>query len=541
MEIKIPSVGESVSSADIESWEKNKGDKVLKGEVIAILETDKASMEIQAEQDGILNILKGKGETASVGEVIGFIEAPLEERGETSPSASVLESRPTSAVLKHSQPSSAAAKQDGRQGSLASSSDAAASELANSKGGGGDSAAALKQKQGKQQGGQDFQNRRENLSPSVRRIVEAQGIDPASMPVGTGRGGRLTKEDILRALSAGELAATKEGIVGKRVTGENIVRGTARGTTREITGLVAKKAERTEKRTVDGVRTVAIGKLEKTKGRAAVGKAEEAKIETKTGGERGVATENPATAKGVFATDIKPLLKQGQRRERMSSLRRKTARKLVQSQLSTATLSTFNEADMSRIIEIRNKHKEEFIQKHGTKLGFMSFFVKAVVSALHKYPKLNAFVDGEDIIYNDHQHIGIAVSTDKGLVVPVLFNAQDLSFAEIEKKIIEFRDKAVARKLSVDDLFGGTFTISNGGVFGSLLSTPVLNPPQSGILGMHKIQARPVAINKKIEIRPMMYLALSYDHQIVDGRESVGFLSEVKAKLEEPARLWMDL
>ena len=213
----------------------------------------------------------------------------------------------------------------------------------------------------------------------------------------------------------------------------------------------------------------------------------------------------------------------------------------MQSQQSTATLSTFNEVDLSRIIEIRKNYQEEFIKKHGIKLGFMSFFVKAVVSALKEYPRINAFIEETDIIYNDHQHIGIAVSTEKGLVVPVLFYAENLSLAKIEKKIIEYRDKALSRKLIPDDLLGGTFTISNGGVFGSLLSTPILNPPQSGILGMHKIEQRPVARNGKVEIRPMMYVTLSYDHRVVDGRESVGFLVKVKEGLEEPARLIMDI
>ena len=224
----------------------------------------------------------------------------------------------------------------------------------------------------------------------------------------------------------------------------------------------------------------------------------------------------------------------------MTRLRRITAEKLVQSQHNTATLSTFNEVDLSRIIEIRKNYQESFVKKYGYKLGFMSFFVKAVISALKEYPKINAFIDKENIIYNDHQHIGIAVSTEKGLVVPVLFYAETLNLAQIEKKIIEYRDKALSRKLTPDDLLGGTFTISNGGVFGSLLSTPILNPPQSGILGMHNIEERPVVRNGKIEIRPMMYLTLSYDHRIVDGRESVGFLVKVKEGLEEPARLLID-
>lgn len=414
-EIKVPSVGESVNSADIETWEKQSGDTVKKGETLVILETDKASMEIPAEQNGVLNIIKKKGETVSVGEVIGLIDADSSQSKTITPKniSSVPEKEKTE-----------------------------------------DSNISFKEKEQSQNKPQD---RKENLSPSVRRLVETHSINASDIQ-GTGPGGRLTKEDVLIALQdTPKPQDIKENIIPKDFQ-------------------------------------------EKT-----------------------------------------PKEKKGQRREAMTSLRKKTAQRLVQSQQSTATLSTFNEVDFSRIIEIRKNYQEEFIKKHGIKLGFMSFFVKAVISALKEYPRINAFIDETDIIYNDHQHIGIAVSTEKGLVVPVLFHAESLSLAEIEKKIIEYRDKALSRKLSPDDLLGGTFTISNGGVFGSLLSTPILNPPQSGILGMHKIEERPVAKNGKVEIRPMMYVTLSYDHRIVDGRESVSFLVKVKEGLEEPARLIMDI
>ncbi|MDE0092686.1 MAG: dihydrolipoyllysine-residue succinyltransferase, partial [Oligoflexia bacterium] len=300
---------------------------------------------------------------------------------------------------------------------------------------------------------------KEALSPSVRRLVETKELNPSQI-AGTGKGGRLTKTDILKALN-------------EKIESEPI---------------------------------------------------------------------NELSSSDTFSPQKEDgFLQKGQRREPMTRLRRVTAEKLVQSQHNTATLSTFNEADLSRIIEIRKNYQADFVQKYGHKLGFMSFFVKAVVSALKKYPKINAFIEGDNVVYNDHQHIGIAVSTEKGLVVPVLFYAETLTLAQIEKKIMEYRDKALSRKLTPDDLLGGTFTISNGGVFGSLLSTPILNPPQSGILGMHKIEERPVVRNGEIEIRPMMYLTLSYDHRIVDGRESVGFLVKVKEGLEEPARLLIDL
>ena len=412
--IKVPSVGESVNSADIDSWEKQSGDPVKKGDILVILETDKASMELPAEQEGILSIVKNKGEKVQVGEVIGFIETSS--------------SRPKSS-----------AQESTSQKNLSHSEDNNKSPALESF---------------------DHQKTQEALSPSVRRLVEMNQLNPSEL-VGTGRRGRLTKEDILTALKQ------TPSSLSQQATGEP--------------------------------------------------------------------TPKLGDQKEEFIT------RKGQRREAMTSLRRKTAQKLVQSQQSTATLSTFNEVDLSRIIEIRKNHQEEFIKKYGHKLGFMSFFVRSVVSALKEHPRINAFIEGTDIIYNDHQHIGIAVSTEKGLVVPVLFYAESLNLADIEKKILEYKDKALSRKLTPDDLLGGTFTISNGGVFGSLLSTPILNPPQSGILGMHKIEQRPVVRNGQVEIRPMMYVTLSYDHRIVDGRESVGFLVKVKETLEEPARLLIDI
>ena len=399
IEIKVPSVGESVSEADIGAWEKEEGSFVRKGETLVVLETDKASMEVPAEEDGVLSIKKKKGQV-QVGDVLGFIDSSKSEG-----------KKPAQEVSKNKEvPKKEPVPQRKKE---------------------------LKEKSPLSDG----------LSPSVRRLVEEKKIDPSTIS-GSGRGGRLTKEDILKAL-------------------------------------------------------------------------EESSEETKTS--------------SSFSSSS------SQTREPMTRLRRVTAEKLVQSQHQTATLSTFNEADMSRIIEIRKKYGESFLKNHGVKLGFMSFFVKACVAALRQYPKINAFIDGTDILYNSSQHIGIAVSMKQGLVVPVIFEAERLSLAEIEKKILEFIDKAQKRKLSPDDLIGGTFTVSNGGVFGSLLSTPILNPPQSGILGMHKIEERPVAINGKVEIRPMMYLTLSYDHRIVDGRESVGFLVKVKEILEEPARLLVDI
>lgn len=411
-EIKVPSVGESIQTGEIGTWEKPNGSFVKKGDVLVILETDKASMEIPAEQDGQLEIVKQNGEV-QVDEVIAFINTDVKFQKEPDTNESLDKKTP----LKNP--------------------------------------ASKKQEEA-------------HLSPAVKHLIGRHNID-ASHVKGTGKGGRLLKEDILKALNE-----TQDGSASSQVS-------------------------------------------------------------------------KPASHQDLKDSQLSEMfkektpIKKDQTREPMTRLRKITAKRLVQSQRETASLSTFNEVNLSRIIEIRKKYQKSFVEKYGFKLGFMSFFVKSVVLALKKYPKLNAFIEEEDIIYNSHQHVGVAISTDKGLVVPVLFHAETLSLAQIEKQILNYRDKALEKKLSPDDLLGGTFTISNGGVFGSLLSAPILNPPQSGILGMHKIEERPIALNGEVKIRPMMYLALSYDHRIVDGRDSVGFLVKVKECLEEPSRLLIDI
>jgi 2-oxoglutarate dehydrogenase E2 component (dihydrolipoamide succinyltransferase) len=250
-----------------------------------------------------------------------------------------------------------------------------------------------------------------------------------------------------------------------------------------------------------------------------------------------------AKAPVIARTPAQPSAQRGEREERvpMSRLRKTIALRLKESQEIAAQLTTFNEADMSKLMGLRNAYKDGFEKKHGVKLGFMGFFVKACIAALKEIPAVNAEIDGDDIVYKNYYDIGVAVSTDRGLVVPVVRDAESLSLADIEKAIADFAARARDNKLKLEELLGGTFTITNGGVFGSLMSTPILNMPQSGILGMHKIQSRPVAIGDKIEIRPMMYLALSYDHRLVDGREAVTFLVRVKENLEDPQRLLLDL
>ena len=448
IEVKVPSVGESITEADLGSWEKQSGDVVKKGDVLVILETDKASQEIPAATQGTLKILKASGEKVSVGETIAFIDTSSQDK-----STQTTQTEPTqSGVLNNS-------TQDLKTTQTNSNSALNNSSLA-----------------------------QESLSPSVRRLVEVNNLNPSQIK-GTGRGGRLTKQDILSALKEGDSLKSSGDFIQQKdslKSEEDFIQKTSPNQSLSMDPIEDKKA------------------LQSVKTQGSV-------------------------------------LRKGQRREAMTRLRRITAEKLTHSQQSTATLSTFNEVDLSRIVEIRKNHQQQFVKKHGFKLGFMSFFVKAVIVALKEYPRINAFIEGEDIIYNDQQHIGIAVSSSKGLVVPVIFNAERLNLVEIEQKILDYKDKALSKKLKPDELLGGTFTISNGGVFGSLLSTPILNPPQSGILGMHKIEERPVVKKGQIVIRPMMYLTLSYDHRIVDGRESVGFLVKVKEGLEEPARLLIDL
>ena len=481
-EISVPSVGESVTEAEIEKWEKHTGETVRLGETLALLETDKASLEIPAEQDGILTILKQAGETVSVGEVIGYLDTLPE--GETADSLPEKKSSEDKISQLQKNPTRGAGGQPpstSEQSRPSNRSSGPSSSLSN----------PSTQTRDLPPPG-DLP-----LSPSVRRLIGEKDLNPLSFS-GTGKDGRLTKEDILKALQS----PPKETHSHDSPLTDSPPPSHA--TLKEVSSPDSSL---------------------------------ESSSPPVVGSPTGEAPPSPPPPmKGK-----KPASHPDQHRERMSRLRKTTAKRLLASQRSTATLSTFNEADMSQIIELRKKHQEEFIKKRGVKLGFMSFFVKAVVTALKKYPRVNAFIDGEDIVYNNSCHIGIAVSTDNGLVVPVIHGADKMSFAEIEKQTLDYSEKARSRKLTPEDLSGGTFTVSNGGVFGSLLSTPILNPPQSGILGMHKIELRPVALNGQVVIRPMMYLTLSYDHRMIDGRESVGFLMKVKEYVEDPARILIDI
>ncbi len=404
-EVRFPAVGESVQEGQIYKWRKKAGDFVKRDEVLVEIETDKATVEIVAEAEGVLSITKNEGDTVKVGETLATLDtsaqAPAAGKADAPKAEAPQADAPKAAA-------SAAGKDDRPQ------------------------------------------------SPAVQRMVSEQKIDTSGI-AGTGRDGRLTKGDLINNAEGG-----------------------------------AKPA-------------------------APAPQKEAAPAAPKV----------PAPAPG----------ERRERREKMTRIRQRIAERLVESKNTTAMLTTFNEVDMSAIMELRKKYKDSFAKAHGVNLGFMSFFVKASVEALKAFPALNGSIDGTDIVYHDYCDIGIAVSTDRGLMVPVVRNCETLSMAQIEAAIVEYAKRGRDGKISLDDLAGGTFTITNGGTFGSLLSTPILNPPQSGILGMHKIQDRPVVVNGQIVIRPMMYLAMSYDHRIVDGKEAVGFLVRVKENLEDPSRL----
>ena len=391
--IIVPTLGESIKEATVAKWLKKLGDSVGADEAIVSLETDKVSVDVTSRKSRVLKeILAEEGSTVQVGGLLGSVEV----------GASVV-------PIKKEEKKISEIKQDAKP----------APKI-------------------------ETINKKNELSPAVKRIVEEKHIDPATV-TGTGRDGRILKGDLV-------------GLMGFSPSPNK--------------------------------RKIEVGEEERVK---------------------------------------------------MTRLRSTIAKRLKDAQNNAAILTTFNEIDMSMIIQIRKDNKDEFEKRYGVKLGFMSFFVRACVNALQTYPAVNAEIQGEDIVYKNYYNMGVAVGTDKGLVVPVLRNADELSFSEIEKEIVDLGAKAKNNQLSIDELQGGTFTITNGGIYGSMLSTPIINPPQSGVLGMHNIVQRAVVIDGKIEIRPIMYLALSYDHRIIDGKEAVSFLVRVKEILEDPRRLFLSL
>ena len=442
IEIKIPAVGESIQEALLAEWFKKDGDHVKKDEPLFVIETDKVTLEIEAEAEGILKIKVEAGTTVSIGQVVGIIETEALEKGKTEP------------VQKEIQKSTEPEKDQEEHKKDEEEEKEVKEERKVSK------KAGEKEKKEEKEPEKDTEEKDDRqLSPSVRRLVSEKNIDLSKIG-GTGPGGKITKGDIILHLESQEIESK--------------------------------------------------------------GVSEERKVSSPEKTEETISDEQ---------VERKP----------MTPIRKRIAGRLLESRQNTAMLTTFNEIDMSRVMNIRSRFKEKFKKTHGIDLGFMSFFVKASVSALKEFPEINAFIEGNDIVYHKYFHVGVAIGTGAGLVVPVIKHADRLSYAGIEQAIVDFVGKVKEKRLEISDMEGGTFTITNGGVFGSLLSTPILNYPQSGILGMHKIEKRPVVIDDEIVIRPMMYVALSYDHRIVDGREAVTFLRRIKEFIEDPERILLEI
>lgn len=432
-------MGESVNEAVLIKWHKKDGEAVKADEPIAELETDKANVDVPAPAAGVLQRVVTEGTTVRIGQPIATVD----------PNGS---------------PTAAAAPAGGKAPAAKSAATPAVS------------AATAAVPAAAQPSGEAL---REKLSPAAQRMVDEHKLNPAQITP-SGPGGRITKEDVVNFMSAGQIPAP----------------------------MASSSADAGNAEPPAAAKPVAA--------RPAPASAEPAPART-------------STADGAV------------RRVPMSKIRKRIAENLVRSQQTAAILTTFNEVDLSNVIELRKKYKEQFEKKHNVGLGFMSFFAKAVCTALKEWERVNGSIDGDDIVYHDYVHLGIAVSTDRGLAVPVIRNAHEMSMAKLEAEIKRLATATRDGKLNLTELSGGTFTITNGGVFGSLLATPIINPPQSAILGMHAIKERPVAVNGQVVVRPMMYVALSYDHRLIDGRESVSFLVRVKELLEDPQRLLLEV
>jgi len=448
-EIRVPQLPESVADATLVTWHKQPGDPIRRDENLADLETDKVVLEVPAPSNGVMQEIRvPSGTVVTSGQVLAVIE---EATGMSAAAPAAPAVRAASAPAAAREAASTAPART----AAAQSTPAAAPRVA--------SAAA------------SAEAPRDNgrLSPSVRRLVEENHLDPAAIR-GSGRDGRLTKADVVDYL----------------------------GRTPAATPLAAPAPA--------------------------------------------AATATPITAAGALARAPAPrpaalVTGRAEQRVPMTRLRARIAQRLIEAQSTQALLTTFNEVDLTATQELRNRYRERFEKEYGVKLGFMSFFVKASIAALKKFPVLNASVDGNDIIYHEYYDIGVAVSTDRGLVVPVVRDADGKDFAAIEREIADYARKAREGSIAIEDLTGGTFTITNGGIFGSLMSTPIVNAPQSAILGMHKVQERPMVVNNQVVVRPMMYLAVTYDHRIIDGREAVQFLVAIKEALEDPGRILLGI
>ncbi len=498
IQIKVPTVGESISEVTIANWLKNDGDTVQMDEVIAELESDKATFELTAESAGVLKIKKQKGETVPIGEMI----AEIEPNGKATPAAAAPSApEPKSAPAASAQPKATGAVKEMKVPTVGES----ITEVTIS---------TWLKKDGDFVQLDEIIAEVESDKATFELPAEATGIlrivaqEKTSLPIG----GLICKIEVMEG-----------GAPAKAAPDAAPAAAPAGGQTSYAAGHPSPAAAKIldEKGVppsqVQG--TGVGGRITKDDAQ----KAAPAKAEAKT-----TPTGPPVISAGAD---------RGERREKLTSLRKTIARRLVSVKNETAMLTTFNEVDMKPVMDLRSRYKDQFKEKFGVGLGFMSFFTRAVCAALRDFPAVNASLDKDEIIYHDYCDISIAVSTPRGLVVPVIRNADKLTFAQIESEVVRLATRGRDGKLSIEEMTGGTFSITNGGVFGSMLSTPIINPPQSAILGMHNIVERPVVKNKEIVVRPVMFLALSYDHRIIDGRESVSFLVRVKEMLEDPGRL----
>jgi 2-oxoglutarate dehydrogenase E2 component (dihydrolipoamide succinyltransferase) len=445
-EIRVPQLPESITDATLVTWHKQPGDAIRRDENLADLETDKVVLEVPAPANGVVREIRVQsGTVVRSGQVLAVIE-----EGAAAPAGKAAASAPTASAPAAPAPGAAAP-------APAAPARPAAAAAADTDGG----------------------RESARLSPSVRRLLEENRLDPASIPA-SGRDGRLTKSDVV-------------GYLGRQP---------AAGSAGASAAAPAPAAP------------------------ASAAPAPAAPAPTAR-----APAPRPPGAGGVRAEQRVP----------MTRLRARIAQRLLEAQSTQALLTTFNEVDLSAVSALRARYRERFEKEHGVKLGYMSFFVKATIEALKKFPVLNASVDGNDIVYHEYYDLGVAVSTDRGLIVPIVRDADGKSFAAIEKEVADYARRAREGTLALEDLTGGTFTITNGGVFGSLMSTPIVNAPQSAILGMHKIQERPMVVDGAVAVRPMMYLAVTYDHRIIDGREAVQFLVAIKDALEDPGRMLLGL
>ncbi len=541
-EIKIPAVGESITEVTIAKWLKKDGEAVKRDEVIAELESDKATFELPAEADGTLKILVAEGETIGIGTAIAQLDgagAPAGDSPAAAPAAG-------SDALAQGEQNPAASDQGGYGGQPA---DRPAADAATP---GAPAAPAA--------GGGTVEMKIPAVGESITEVTVAKWLKPD--------GAQVSRDEVIAELESDkatfELPAEGNGTLRHAVKeGETIGIGALIARIEGGSGAAAPAASAPAPAAASatpaqsapaggaatyasGVPSPAAGKILGEKGinpADVAGTGRDGRI-TKEDAQNAQAkpaapapAAKPAAPAPASAAPAAPAGERGQRRERMSNLRKTVARRLVTVKNETAMLTTFNEVNMQPIMDLRSKFKDKFKEKNGVNLGFMSFFTKAVCVALQEWPAVNAYIDGDSIVYSDFCDISIAVSAPKGLVVPVIRNAEKLSFDGIEKEVVRLAGLARDNKLTIEQMTGGTFTITNGGIFGSMLSTPIINAPQSAILGMHNIIQRPVAENGQVVIRPMMYLALSYDHRIIDGRESVSFLVRVKELLEDPTRL----